>query len=66
VSIKRRHSSVKNFLHCTQFTQYKKPQATTDRTIHYLADYGHVDILIGSDSVNTVKSIELDWMNDRL
>lgn len=40
--------------------------ATEDRTIRYLADYGHVDILIGDDSVNTVKSVELDWMNDRL
>jgi hypothetical protein len=39
---------------------------TTDRTIRYLPNYGHVDILIGDNSVTTVKSVELDWMNDRL
>jgi len=40
--------------------------ATTDREIHYLQNYGHVDILIGTNSVADVKSVELEWMNGRL
>ncbi len=39
---------------------------TDDRTIRYLAGYGHVDILVGANSVADVKAVELDWMNSRL
>ncbi len=35
-----------------------------DVTIHYLPDYGHIDILFGSDSLADVKQPLLQWLND--
>ena len=40
--------------------------ASTDVTIVYLEGQGHIDMLVGTRSLETVKKPMLKWMNDRL
>lgn len=40
--------------------------ASTDVTLKYLPGYGHLDIYTGTHSIEEVKKVVLDWMNERL
>ena len=36
-----------------------------DVTIHYLPDFGHVDVMYGTDSLSQVKELRLEWLENR-
>jgi hypothetical protein len=40
--------------------------ASKDVTVMYLKDYGHLDVVAGSQSLKDVKEPMLRWMNERI